>query len=239
MAQVTSGLVSIEDGIKKSEEYAPPRKVRVELSFSVGEGEDFRSMFDNVSEAAAARVTSLLSGKNFRVVGGTHVILDGDPLPQDAEAPAAEAPKTRVRRTKAEIEAAKAAENVKDPAAISEDPTGGKEDVIHLPDETANPPANKPAAATDPAAIGDEDFTIGGEDDEFVIEPEVAAISDADLNSAVQKRNAELKDSNVIRALIKSYNPDPTKAFQLREIPAEKRPEFLSQLAALKAAAAA
>lgn len=234
MAQVTGGLVSVEDGKKAAEEYVPARKVRVDLSFSVGEGEDYAATFDMVSRAASNRVHALLHGTAIASV------LDGAP---DATAPTA----TRTRRTKAQIEADNAAAKAKDPAAVEEDPTGGQEHVINLPDQSAKDPAaieddaGEPAASSggagggaqtsdDPAAIGDE----------WDVQPEApaTAVTDADLNSAVQKKNGELEAPNLIRELIGSYNPDKTKPFQLRQIPAEKRAEFLNKLGALKKPAA-
>lgn len=220
MAQVTSGLVSVEDGIKKPEEYAPPRKVRVELSFSVGENEAYQDIFDTVSQAASNRVASLLGQKPVVV--------------EPAEAAETPAPKRR-RRTAAEIAEAGAkanggsggAQTSADPASM-EDPTGGEETVIHLPDETPE----------------DESFDIEPaagepEDESFDIEPAGSPdpISDGDLNSAVQKKNAEIANPNAIRTLISSYNPDPKSAFQLRQIPADKRGEFIAKLAALTKAA--
>lgn len=226
MAQVTGGLVSIEDGLKKAEEYAPPRKVRVELSFAVSENEHFGEIFAIVSEAATNRVHSLLHGTPLVAV---------QPV---AETPAAGEPARRVRRTKAQIEADEAARKAgASPSGESgegqtsdEDPTANEENVIHLPDETpAEDDFDIEPAAEAPA------------EESFDIEPEPATggdpITDADLNSAVQKKNAEIANPNAIRGLIGGYNPDPKQAFQLRQIPADKRAEFLTKLAALTKAA--
>lgn len=218
MAQITSGSVCIEDGLKKSEEYAPPRKVSVTLNFGVVEGEDFNAVFDLASQAAANRVHSLLHGTAIRVVAAP-------------EAPAADAlpvePAARKRRrTAAEI----AADNA---LALAAHPKGD------------------PSAVEDPAAIGEEppldsgDPTSGGADpaglDDFSIEPEETGdepITDAALNAAVQRKNAELGDPEAIRGVIKLYNPDPTKAFQLREIPQDKRADFITKLGGLTKASA-
>lgn len=225
MAQVTHGLVSVEDGKKAAEEYAPARKVRVDLGFSVGEGEDFQSIFDTVSQAAVNRVAALLGTSALQVVGGTEA------------APAG----TRVRRTKAQIAADEAAAAA---GAKVEDPTGGEESVIHLTDASAvedpsavgEPGAPTTGGAGDAQTSGDasdmSEFDIPGEP--LVVDP----ITDADLNSAVQKKNGELGAPNLIRELIGSYNPDPTKPFQLRQIPADKRPEFMHKLGELKKPAA-
>jgi hypothetical protein len=220
MAQVTGGTVSVEDGLKKQEEYAPPRKVQVILTFAVAEGEDYQSVFDAVSHAATNRVHSLLHGKPL--------------VSTVAQEPAAgeATPPKRKRRTAAEIAAAGASPIGSDGGAQTsdEDPTNNEENVIHLPDE---------------GAVEDETFDIepaaeAAAEESFDIEPEPAAgeeITDADLNSAVQKKNAEIANPNAIRALIGGYNPDPKQAFQLRQIPAAKRAEFLSKLNALTKAA--
>lgn len=228
MAQVTGGTVSVEDGLKKQEEYAPPRKVQVILNFAVGEGEDYQATFDLVSKAASNRVHSLLHGTAIASVQAAAA--------PEAEAPAAEGatPPKRKRRTAAEIAAAGASQtgNAGGAQTSDEDPTGNVENVIHLPDEGA---------------------VDGGEDDTFDIEPEPETVAeesfdiegdaggepvtDADLNSAVQKKNAEIANPNAIRALIGGYNPDPKQAFQLRQIPADKRQEFLTKLGALTKAA--
>lgn len=229
MAQVISGLVSVEDGKKAAEEYAPARKVRVDLSFSVGEGEDYATVFDMVSKAASNRVHALLHGTVIASV------LDGAPG-EPGPTPAA----TRTRRTKAQIEADKAAQGNVDPAAVSEDPTAGEEPVIHLGDASVvEDPASIGSAggaqtSADPAAVDGAEMV-----DEWDVPPAEPAkeITDADLNSAVQKRNGELKNPQLIRDLIGSYNPDKSKPFQLRQIPAAERQGFLDKLTALKAIA--
>lgn len=60
---ITNGVVSVEDGTKKSEEYAPPRKVRVEFTFAVPEGEDGIVVAKAAGDAASAEVARLLGVK--------------------------------------------------------------------------------------------------------------------------------------------------------------------------------
>lgn len=215
MAQITSGSVCIEDGLKKNEEYAPPRKVSVTLNFGVVEGEDFQEVFDLASQAASNRVHSLLHGTPIRAVVNDP---QAPAAVNDPQAPAAEGtPARKHRRTAAEIAAdnalALAAHPKGDPAAVEDfdigDGDGGSD------------------GSKDPASV--DDFSI--EPDEEVGDIEV--ITDAALNAAVQRKNADLGDPELIRGVIKSYNPDPTKAFQLREIPQDKRAEFLTKLGAL------
>jgi hypothetical protein len=214
MTQITGGSVTVEDGIKKAEEYTPPRKVSVTLTFGVEEGGDHQAIFDLASEQASTRVAKLL-GKSidFAARNGS----------DDAAASNETKPATRKRRTAAEIAA---------DAALAA--------VAH--------PKGTEGAAKDPAAV--DDFEIEPEPsetqtpaDDFAIEPEPepegdAEITDAALNAAVQRKNAELSDPEAIRGLIKQYNPDPTKAFQLREIPQTKRAEFITKLGGLTKATA-
>lgn len=61
---ISGGLVSIEDGTKKAEDYAPARKVRVELKFDVPEGSDeFQRIIDDVARIANNKVEELLGRK--------------------------------------------------------------------------------------------------------------------------------------------------------------------------------
>lgn len=233
MAQVTGGLVSVEDGSKvadKADQYDVSRKVRVDLSFLVGDGEDYQTIFDRVSEAASNRVASLL-GRKPTVVASTPAADASAELPRETGT-------RKPRRTKEQMAADAAAAAggqgaAADPSSM-EDPTGGEGPtpaVIQLPDASAG-------AAADPAALVDEETPVEEIDFDAPIPPKVTdAPSDADLNSAVQKRNAELNDPDLIRGLISSYNPEPTKPFQLRQIAADKRAEFLTKLAALTKAA--
>lgn len=61
---ITGGVVSIEDGTKKTEEYAPARKVRVELTFVVSEGsDDAVRILDQTAALADQKVKELLGAK--------------------------------------------------------------------------------------------------------------------------------------------------------------------------------
>ncbi len=60
---ITNGVVSVEDGTKKSEEFSPPRKVRVEFTFAVPEGGDGAAVAKEAGDAASAEVARLLGLK--------------------------------------------------------------------------------------------------------------------------------------------------------------------------------
>ena len=60
MTVITHGSVSVEDGIRKSDELAPARRVRVELHFDNADGDDVEAALDEVSRIANERVKMLL-----------------------------------------------------------------------------------------------------------------------------------------------------------------------------------
>lgn len=59
---IAGGRVQIEDGIKKAEEYAPPRKALVEIRFEVPEGADGPAMAQAAAEQAQSTLSYALSG---------------------------------------------------------------------------------------------------------------------------------------------------------------------------------
>lgn len=60
---ITNGMVSVEDGKKAIEEYAPARKVRVDLFFSVDEGADEKAVLHDAFALADSQVKSALGQK--------------------------------------------------------------------------------------------------------------------------------------------------------------------------------
>lgn len=96
----TNGSVTIEDGKKANEEYAPARKVSVMIAFSVPEGGDGQTYLDGAAEIANAKVAELLGV----VAPAAAATPAAKPVrgKKAAEAPKdAEAPK---ERTKADLE---------------------------------------------------------------------------------------------------------------------------------------
>lgn len=83
--------------------------------------------------------------------------------------------------------------------------------------------------AADPAAVED-DFSAP----EAPAAQEVKPITDAELHSAAQKKNGEIKNPLAIRTLVGSFRPEGSAvAFQLAQVPQERRREFLDKLAKL------
>lgn len=205
MTNITGGLVSIEDGKKAAEEYAPARKVRIELKFDIAENEDAEKHLDDVIALAQKKLSELL--------GTTAAPKRPAATPKPAPIPEASAPAGG--RTKADLEAEmlKAATAPKKPPAASKPANDNN--------EALGQELEKPAEDS-------LDDVLGGT-------PEPAKeITDADLTSAITKKNGEIKAPAKIRALIAQNTPEG-KAPAAALIPQEKRATFLEKLSALTA----
>lgn len=97
---ITSGSVTVEDGLKKAEEYAPPRKVSVTINFSTPEGQDAEPFLEKAKALANGSVAELLGGKATAAVAPKAAAKKAE-KPKEEPKPA-EAPK---ERTKADLEA--------------------------------------------------------------------------------------------------------------------------------------
>lgn len=106
--------------------------------------------------------------------------------------------------------------------------------------QKANKEAAKPTVAPSGGADELEDdlgeTEPGDEDFDAPIEADAKPVTDAELNDAAQAANRRVGDPKAIREIINSYNDDPTKVFQMRQIPAAKRAEFIAKLEGLKKA---
>lgn len=138
-------------------------------------------------------------------------------LGQTTEAPRATPPAPKA----AEPKAAEPATAPKRAGARSEKP---KPIEVKLTDE----PKADPAAVS--AEVIEDDFSAPA--DPVVTD----SITDAELHSAAQKKNGDLKNPKAIRELVAKFRPAGKEGtFQLIEIPQAKRAEFLKQLSALAA----
>lgn len=201
---ITNGTVTVEDGIKAKEEYAPARKVNVTIAFNVTEGQDGEKVANEAGDAANAAV--------HRLLGTTAPVKVAKPgKPAAAATPASEP--------------AKPALTDKDKLAAAaglpvDDGLGGAS-------EPAKPA--KPEKPAKPAVIEDNlDDLLG---------PEAPKpITDAELTDAAQKKNKSQKEKDPkwspvkIRELCVKY-AGADKHF--RDIPADKRADFLKELEAL------
>lgn len=104
---IISGSVTVEDGLKKAEEYAPPRKVSVTINFATPEGQDATTFLETAKSLASASVTELLGGKIAAVVPKAATKKAETVAKKTEEPKPADAPK---ERTKADLEAEMMAE---------------------------------------------------------------------------------------------------------------------------------
>lgn len=214
---ITSGTVSIEDGVKAKEEFAPARKVKIELSFGVPENADGVHFLNGVSQVAENKVAEMLGlpPKFNGILTASEIIVTKELVYKKAPAEtvkqkAPTKPKP-VEKTKADLEAEMLAEAAK--------------------------PAEKPSVS-----VEHEDETPADDDDnddlnDILGEAAPAPITDKELSDACVAKADKMKsvtgwEPKRIRALIEKFTGAPGK--HNREIPAAKRPEFLKELDALK-----
>ena len=238
---ITGGTVSVED-CKKHDGYpdpqfAPTRKVRVELIFVVPEDSDEGQRYlDAVATQADGKVTEMLGKKTAARSATT-----------SASAPAASAPAPAAGTPEPGSKAAREAEllaagatpetlgrgtQALAPAAAG--PKRTRTTKPPAPDAAAAPPAT-PAADPDELTPSTAAAPADDLDDLLGAPAKVEPVSDLELNTAIQKKNATLKSPPTIRKLVQTFNPDPAKFPQIvaAQIPQDKRHEFLQQLEAL------
>lgn len=213
---ISGGRVQIEDGTKAKEEYAPARKVIVELRFEVPEGGDGSAMLDSVALQADNKLRQLLNRPTV-AQAAMSASLDTPPMPtpEKTKAPAkAKAAPKATEKTKAEL-----AKELGLPTT----------DTVHKAPEAALGEPEAPAAPVQ-TDIEDELESLG------IAAP--APITDKELGDAASKKMAELKtkhgekfDPTAIRSLLTSYYEGGTR---IASIPVAKRPEFLVKLSELK-----
>lgn len=205
---ITNGVISIEDGTKAPEEFAPGRKVRVEFTFAVPEGEDATAVANAAAAAADAKVNELL-GRT--VIAGTVAVAV---TPTGASAAPAGGKRTRA--------AAKPKPDATTP------PAGGDKAALEA---AAGLKAGGPIDTTVAAEPEQGDI------DDLLGDQAPVPITDAELAKAAQNKNAQMKvkDPNFsvkIRALVVEYAGVPPK--KITDIPVAKRQEFLDKLRDLK-----
>ena len=210
---ITNGSVSIEDGQKAKEEYAPARKVKVDLSFTVEEGADADATVKAAGDLAQAHVHRLIHTKAIPVAA--HIA---------AAAPAKEIPGVKSVSGKGISDKDKLAAA----AGVLEDPLNA------APAEAAKPKVKKEKAAAAPAKPADENI------DDLLGETAPKVVTDAELGAAAQKKMETMKDKagwapSKIRDLVKEIvKPEEGKVVQLKDVPQASRPEFLKRLSALE-----
>lgn len=216
---VDGGTISVEAGSNPTPDvFGTSRRVRVELNFTTFENSD-----ESDVDGAITAVGDLARSQVQRLLGTTSV---SAPAPAAAAA-AADAPRPRGRPPKV-------AETPPAPAGDAKDGF----DAPNAPETPASPPEPAPAAAGETQSGSGGDAPTSG--DEWGSGP-VEEIADKALTDAASKhaeRLAAAGDANGtvrIRKLIGLYNPDPTKAFSLTQLPQAQRGDFLTKIAGLVA----
>lgn len=204
---ITNGTVTIEDGTKAKEDYAPARKVSVSISFSVPENGDGRQFLDAAGAIAQQQVQHLLG----RAVSPVKEPAK-EPAPSAApaaETPTAGAPSGKKKPAKTKADLAKE-------AGLPTTDTVHKAPVQLDIEEDLNPPEDDLGDLIDaPAPITDAEIAKA-----------------AQMKNALQKQKDPNWQPQKLRDLITAYaGPAPKK---LTDIPAAKRQEFLDKLKALE-----
>lgn len=204
---VSGGLVSIEDGDKKSEEYAPARKVRVELKFDIEPGIDGQDRLEVVAAIADAQVNTLLKrpGAKSLYKGVT------DQNSAQQEAAIKEGSPAKVEKPIKALKAPKGEKSDKEKLAEAAGVAGADTTII-----------NSPARA--PVEDELDGFLNGGE---AAAEP----ISDKSMLDAIKAVNTSAKMAPRIKEVIFAFCPREDKAgFRVSDIAQEHRPRFLEKL---------
>lgn len=204
--QINGGVVSYEDGVKTvgGDTFSPTRKVRVELNFSVEDGEDSALAIEQALFQARDRVNEYLGLK--RPTAHKEIVApkmvpskkpsDKDRLAEEAGLPTAEivtAPKSGPKKGSKAADALDDLENV-----VIED---------------------------GPAMEPDDDIS------DLTGAAEVEEVTDEELLSKITHKNGETKNATAIRALVAKFSPGTDRKYQAIEIEQAKRPAFLAALA--------
>lgn len=215
---ITGGVVCIEDGTKAKEEFAPARKIKIELSFTVPEGQDGTKFLDGVTLHAENKLRALLGRTAAPAPQAQASEAAVDPKPRAGRKAADKVPeKTKADLEREHLEELKAAEG-----------QGPKT----LPvDELECEPAPKTAAKPPVDELEDILGTTAA-----------VPVTDQELGKAAQEKNGKMKAvagwaPEKIRELVGKFvlvDGKPKPGAKLQEIPAAQRHDFLAQLDALK-----
>ena len=133
MTNITGGIVSIEDGTKAAADYAPARKVRVELHFDIPKDGDSAAHLDAVSAIAQAKVTDLLT-----VTRGPTPLELSDKDKKAIDAGVMKRPAGRPKKPEPPVTDETVANAVKDVAKELKVPAASLADELELPAEVAD-----------------------------------------------------------------------------------------------------
>lgn len=238
--QVTGGLVRATERIKTGD--FEHREVTVELHFNVLDGRDYRDLFDNTAVETLEKVQTML-GRSKTVARQTARSLARPPrVTQVVETESANT--TAVIAALGQTDVNHAVSVTSDPEAAAKASAvdaASMENVGELPLESASGDKAKLSGSAQDAgnssqlhSTGLDPAAIDSGSDEWTATRD---ITDAMMMESITARNARLievhkeKGTKMIRDLIAKYIPAGKPA---REIPKDKRQQFLTDLDALK-----
>ena len=209
MTQITEIAVTIEDGKKAVEEYAPARKASVTIKASVGEGQDGEVVLENIRRIADQKVHEIINNKPAKPVPKVAAVDAGASSPSapssETSAPSTAAASPEPEKPKATRGKGKTKDDLAQEAGIPVDSDPLGLGIQALPAEPAPPPP--------------------------------AEVTDLDLANAVSKKVTALGNTpeavTKLTALLVEFGGRPAPK-QARDIPQARRPEFLARLDALK-----
>lgn len=225
MSQITNGRVTFGRNVKTAEYEG--KKAEVEISFAVGEGEDYKDVLDLAATTARDKAYEILGLLKPPATATSTAAV------QAAAAPQTEAPKTPARRgpKKPPVQEVVLTEADKAEIAAKLEAASKLTPGISTGEQRRDP--NNPDDVDDLENLGNETGTQSSGDEENLddlLGGAPAPVTDEDLVSAITTKNAKLKNPVAIRQLIGKF---VKPGGQAREIAAENRQDFLDQLAAL------
>lgn len=219
--QITGGKVSFSRSVQPAQ--YETKRADVELSFVLAEGETLADALDQVAALAKGKGLEMVGLKENGAGTGTKQIVTPPP------AATTSVPTTGNGRTKADLEkealAAAAAKPTatKPPATKKTEP---KADAASIVEEPAANISTSPEDRKDPAVIEDADpLGLGVE--------AAKPLTDAELISEIQGHNSKVSNPTEIKKLVAIFagGGAPKTA---RDIPADKRAEFVTKLKQIK-----
>lgn len=215
MAQINGGKVTYGRTVKTGD--YENKRVDVELSFSVDEGEKHDEVLNTAAQLAVSKAHEVLGFPQKSTVT-TEVNEKGEPVIKRKPGRPPSVEKTGVVAQASTDVASVVVENPTQPTASSVAS-------VTEPEKSSTAVSEKTASSSgqvsDPAAVTDEGWE------------QPAEITDKDITAALQKKNADIKNPMAIKKLIGHFAGVGKFA---ADIPQAKRREFLTQLAALTTA---
>lgn len=222
---ITAGFIEYSEQVQPGTFGSPQAKAH--FAFAIPDGEGYEATAQLAAREAKNYVRTILGLKKAEPAAAAPqpVILPATPTADTGSAPLNDKEKLAaelVART-----TPKATTKKRAPAAAVEAPTGQA-----ISQGTAGDDPKPGSEETgDPTDDGNLDELFGDESKPAEPVKPVKIITDKELVEAVQKRNGIIKKPKEITALKEKYSGPMPK--QLRDIPADKREDFLKELEAL------